>query len=129
MGRQGLSFDQKADKVLKSMQMDGISNKFTLDQLRARVRGELFIERSQNVNDVVKTMLASGLVIENGMKGFFCAPLYQTTIAEATPRQIIKGVCRICGCTEKKPCIHPSGRTCHFVSDDLCSRCAGEAAP
>lgn len=34
--------------------------------------------------------------------------------------------CRVCGCTDEdcSECIKRTGRTCHWVSEDLCSACA-----
>lgn len=38
--------------------------------------------------------------------------------------------CRVCGCTDDdcSQCIEATGEPCHWVEDDLCSRCAGESA-
>jgi len=33
--------------------------------------------------------------------------------------------CRVCGCTEEHACFGRSGEPCHWVEEDLCSRCAG----
>jgi hypothetical protein len=33
--------------------------------------------------------------------------------------------CRVCGCTERTPCIGQDEQPCHWVEEDLCSRCAG----
>lgn len=37
-------------------------------------------------------------------------------------------VCRVCGCTDDNctGCIEATGEACHWVEDDLCSRCANE---
>lgn len=34
--------------------------------------------------------------------------------------------CRVCGCTDDncEQCIEATGEACHWVEDDLCSRCA-----
>lgn len=36
--------------------------------------------------------------------------------------------CRVCGCTESncRQCIEKTGFACHWVAEDLCSRCADE---
>ncbi len=36
--------------------------------------------------------------------------------------------CRVCGCTQEdcSQCIEASGQPCHWVDEDLCSRCEGE---
>ena len=33
--------------------------------------------------------------------------------------------CRVCGCTDNncKQCVEAQGFPCHWVGDDLCSRC------
>ncbi len=36
----------------------------------------------------------------------------------------MKGVCRVCGCTENHPCHKKDGNPCHWVMDDLCDDCA-----
>lgn len=35
----------------------------------------------------------------------------------------ITRTCRVCGCTDEKPCITEDG-SCHWVENDLCSVCA-----
>lgn len=57
-----------------------------------------------------------------------------------TPPARRAGECRYCGCTDQEACIsytsdpraddglRPTG-TCHWVEDDLCSRCHGPDAP
>jgi hypothetical protein len=37
-------------------------------------------------------------------------------------------VCRVCGCTDEwcPACIKAQGYPCHWVEEDLCSRCANE---
>lgn len=39
-------------------------------------------------------------------------------------------VCRVCGCTDEDctECVEATGQPCHWVEDDLCSRCAAEAS-
>jgi hypothetical protein len=41
----------------------------------------------------------------------------------------MNGVCRVCGCTDKKPCLDEYG-PCSWVTPNLCSACDrfGEAA-
>ena len=34
--------------------------------------------------------------------------------------------CRVCGCTWYAACEHDNGDQCHWVEDDLCSKCANE---
>jgi len=34
-------------------------------------------------------------------------------------------VCRDCACTEYDPCTDEQGHACYWVSEDLCSACAG----
>lgn len=36
--------------------------------------------------------------------------------------------CRVCGCTDSdcRQCIEATGKPCHWVQADLCSRCADE---
>ena len=36
--------------------------------------------------------------------------------------------CRVCGCTDNdcRQCIKAQGVPCHWVEDDLCSRCEAE---
>ena len=36
--------------------------------------------------------------------------------------------CRVCGCTEENPCVHPLfPRGCQWIEADLCSACAAIA--
>lgn len=35
----------------------------------------------------------------------------------------MKGVCKLCGCTEDNACVTETG-PCHWVTEDLCSACA-----
>lgn len=37
----------------------------------------------------------------------------------------MKGICKICGCTEENACYHPEFGPCWWVDDnqDLCSHC------
>ena len=39
--------------------------------------------------------------------------------------------CRVCGCIDEdcSGCIDETGYACHWVEDDLCSRCAGKPIP
>lgn len=48
-------------------------------------------------------------------------------LAENDPDFSIK-TCRVCGCTDDdcSQCIAATGAPCHWVEDDLCSRCADE---
>lgn len=39
------------------------------------------------------------------------------------------GVCRSCGCTESRACIHPELGPCGWVEPDLCSACVPGADP
>jgi hypothetical protein len=38
----------------------------------------------------------------------------------------VQPACRVCGCTEDncEKCIQAQGHACHWVEEDLCSRCA-----
>lgn len=40
--------------------------------------------------------------------------------------EVTRGRCRVCGCTMRDPCVHPSYGACWWVDDkqDLCSFCA-----
>src|SRR4051812_45965086 len=41
----------------------------------------------------------------------------------------MKGVCRVCGCTNEKSCLARTGRRCRWEEDDLCSECIGQTKP
>lgn len=34
-----------------------------------------------------------------------------------------KQQCKVCGCTEDNPCIHPDFGACFWIKPDLCSHC------
>jgi hypothetical protein len=36
--------------------------------------------------------------------------------------------CKVCGCTEDKPCVYADGSPCEWVAVDLCSACVPKTA-
>jgi hypothetical protein len=51
--------------------------------------------------------------------------------AWAIYRAIVVQTCRLCGCTDAdcSECIAATGEPCHWVEDNLCSRCAEDLNP
>ncbi|MDP2623788.1 MAG: hypothetical protein Q8Q29_08325, partial [Actinomycetota bacterium] len=50
--------------------------------------------------------------------------------AKASKKAPVAGpqACRVCGCTEGdcSQCVEATGEPCHWVEEDLCSRCAAD---
>ncbi len=49
-------------------------------------------------------------------------------IEETIEDELAKRTCRVCGCTEDdcQACVEVTGEACHWVEEDLCSRCQGQ---
>lgn len=58
-----------------------------------------------------------------GLLGLDPEAIYDEVVAEEAR------TCRVCGCTQDdcSQCVEAPGEPCHWVEDDLCSRCAAEA--
>lgn len=55
---------------------------------------------------------------------FMSADLVVVTKGRPKPR-----TCRVCGCTERSPCMLRSGEACHWIDKDLCSASQCVRAP
>ena len=80
-----------------------------------------------------KPKVIEAMRIYNTLPGFMKSTFIKLGQIELEKRAIITpplgitapGICKVCGCTDGdcSQCINAQGFPCHWVEDDLCSRC------
>lgn len=60
----------------------------------------------------------TGHSVLNGIEYRFCENCFAGMATDAEEQ-----VCRVCGCSDDDPCLHPDYGPCSWYEEDLCSHC------